>query len=276
MTAISILVSNLLGAVLILAALRDIFHELFHPSGRGTITLLITRVGWRIFRSLSSRRMSLLKLSGPSIMLLVLSGWIFILILGWVFVFWPYMPEGFLYSTGLKPSDNGGFLDALYLSAVTLTTLGYGDISPVNATLRLLVPVEAMVGFALLTAGLTWFLSLYPNLSQRRSLAHRMWLLREAEDETGVSAEAPEAEPGDLLPELTAQLSTVRRDLVQFPISYYFHTTDEKSSLPATLPYLLYLARRLENPRNPAPLRFAPPCCVEPWKISPLPWHPVS
>lgn len=141
-------------------------------------------------------------------------------------------------------------------SVVTPTTLGYGEISPVNSAFRLPAPVEAMVGFALLTPGLTWFLLLYLNLSRQRSLAHRVWPLREAEDESGVSAEATELALGDLLPEVMARLFAIRRDPIEFPISYYFHDTDTESSPPSTLPYLLHLFWQPEEPRNPGSLRL--------------------
>jgi hypothetical protein len=36
------------------------------------------------------------------------------------------------------------YLDALYLSVVTLATLGYGDIAPTDSLLRLLAPHRAM------------------------------------------------------------------------------------------------------------------------------------
>ncbi len=77
------------------------------------------------------------------------------------------MPEQFLYATGLNPANNSGFVDALYLSLMTLTTLGYRTITPTAGWLRLLGPLEALIGFALLTASLTWVTSLYPALRRR-------------------------------------------------------------------------------------------------------------
>jgi hypothetical protein len=64
---------------------------------------------------------------------------------------------------------------------VTLATLGYGDIVPTSDLLRVLVPLEALVGFALLTAALSWVISVYPALSRRRSLARGATLLKGSE-----------------------------------------------------------------------------------------------
>lgn len=43
-----------------------------------------------------------------------------------------------------------GILDAVYLSAITFTTVGFGDLAPVGAV-RFLVGTEALTGFILIT-----------------------------------------------------------------------------------------------------------------------------
>ncbi|MGI9260983.1 MAG: ion channel, partial [Woeseiaceae bacterium] len=59
---------------------------------------------------------------------------------------------------GLSPHDGRGWdSEWLYFSFVTMTTLGYGDISPVSATARALAYVQAIFGqfyIAILVAGL--------------------------------------------------------------------------------------------------------------------------
>jgi hypothetical protein len=51
-------------------------------------------------------------------------------VVGWALVFLPQMPQGFNFAPGLDPSQHSGFLDAIYVSLVNLTSLGYGDITP--------------------------------------------------------------------------------------------------------------------------------------------------
>jgi hypothetical protein len=46
--------------------------------------------------------------------------------------------------------DTASFLDAVYLSAATFTTVGFGDISPGGA-IRFLAGTEALTGFGLIT-----------------------------------------------------------------------------------------------------------------------------
>ncbi len=238
------LLLTLAGAALIVISLRDIFHELFHPSGRGSLSRVAMRSLWRLFRLGASRYPALLNIAGPATMISIIACWAMLLCVGWALVLWPHLPEGFLLSTGLTPSKNGSFLDALYVSLTTLTTLGYGDIAPRNTPLRVLMPLEALVGFGLLTVSISWVLSIYPVLSRRRSLAQRVLSLARAEAETGLRAaqESPQT-----LADLASELVTLRNDLIQFPITYYFHG-DENDSLSTAMPHLIQLARDLGPP----------------------------
>ncbi|WP_209347388.1 potassium channel family protein [Pontixanthobacter sp. CEM42] len=52
-----------------------------------------------------------------------------------------------------------GFVDALYFSTITITTLGYGDIHPVSSYLKVLVSIETLLGVGLLAAVLSTAIS---------------------------------------------------------------------------------------------------------------------
>jgi len=68
--------------------------------------------------------------------------------------------------TGLEAAAGGSFLDLLYYSFVTLTTLGYGDISPVSPVARALAYLEAASGVmyvAILVASLVGSISAGPG-----------------------------------------------------------------------------------------------------------------
>lgn len=42
---------------------------------------------------------------------------------------------------------------------------------------------------------------------------------------------------------------------MRFPITYYFHNTDERASLPAVMPYLLGFAKRATGEQRPPEVR---------------------
>ena len=237
------IVWTVLGVVLIALALRDIFDVLFHPLGRGMIA---RRVVWGM-ASLARRRPgrsgTLGLLAGPLSYIAVIATWAALLTVGWALVFLPQMPQGFHFDPGLDPATHSGFLDALYVSLVNLTSLGYGDISPAASFLRVLGPVETFFGLGLLTASISWLLSIYGAISRRDSLAHEVHLAKEAEDRLGEKlADADPELLETLLAGFSEQLIRVRRDLIHFPIVHYFRTEDEERALAGLLPFLGSLA----------------------------------
>ncbi len=241
---------SLLGIALIATGLRDVFQQLFRPSGGGVLSRSVMRLVWRGFRQITDHRQVMLELAGPVTLLTVIATWTLLFWVGWALLYWSRLPEDFILQTGLSPSSQGGFLDSLYLSMVTLTTLGYGDIAPTSSSLRVLAPLEGLVGFAHLTAALSWVLSIYPALGRRRSLAREAKLLRGSERELGEALEraCPE-EAARILGELAERVVTAQGDLVQFPVTYYFHSREERFSLPPVMPYLLHLAERASGER---------------------------
>ncbi len=237
------LVFLLIGIVIVVTVLRDVFHTLFHPSGNGNIARRLMRIVWHLFRWAARGEPDRLQLAGPIALIAIFTAWTASLIIGWALIIWPFLPEQFLLPPDLDAATQGGVLDALYVSLVTLATLGYGDITPETDWLRLIVPVEALVGFALVTAAISWVLSIYPVLSRRHSLARSVTLMREAEGETGRSVLSLDSQTVDtMLATFVSSVITARDDLNQHPITYYFQATDRRSALFLVAPSLLQLA----------------------------------
>jgi Ion channel len=242
------------GAVLVLVALRDIFWTIWHPGGRGGLTRRLMLGIWTLGRSGRHRRW-LHQLSGPVAMVTVVFVWLTMILLGWALVYWPHLSTGFLYSTGLDPESHDGLSDALYLSAVTLGTLGFGDISPVDTWLRMAVPVEALVGFGLISASVSWVLEVYPAITRRRSLAVRLAHLDAAGTRGLLRGPVSSVAPGLLL-DLSSVIAQLRSDLTQYAETYYFRDNDAEASLPAMFSVALDLAEEAGRSADPD-LRYA-------------------
>ncbi|HET9199000.1 MAG TPA: potassium channel family protein [Solirubrobacterales bacterium] len=249
------IVLTALGIVLIGIALRDIFDVLFHPLGRGMVARKVVRgVAWLARRLPRSDTLGLL--AGPLGYVAVVSTWATLLAVGWALVFLPQLPGGFNFDPALNPAEHTGFLDALYISLVNLTSLGYGDISPATPLLRVLGPVETMFGLGLLTASISWLISIYGAISRRDSLAHEVHLAKETEERLGEKlADADPALLESLLAGFAEQLIRARRDLIHFPITHYFRTEDEERALAGLLPFLSSLAEEAAEESRPHSLR---------------------
>jgi len=246
---------TLLGIALIALALRDIFDVLFHPLGRGMIARAIVLAVSAVSRRIGPGRAGPL-LAGPLGYAAVVASWAALLALGWALIFLPEMPDGFSFDSGLDPASHAGFGDALYLSLVNLTSLGYGDIAPATPLLRILCPVETTFGLGLLTASISWLISIYNAVSRRDSLAHEVRLAKDAEARLGAKlADADPALLESMLASFAEQLIRARRDLIHFPITHYFRTEDDERALSNLLPYLRSLAAEAGEPERPRSLR---------------------
>jgi Ion channel len=244
------LVATAVGIALIAIALRDVFDTLFHPHGRGVVSERLIRVVWRLLRTAFGRSPHLLSLAGPLAFLLVVMSWVVMVVVGAALIILPHLPEDYLFAGGLAPRS--GISEAVYISLLNVTSLGYGDIVPTSDALRALGPLETMIGLGILTASISWILSIYRVLADYRSVAREIGLTCDAETSTGASlAKAEPAYVAGLLASLTSQLVAVRRDLQHFPIAYYFHSRDPRYELANELPRLVELLGRLGAERAP-------------------------
>ncbi|WP_371640267.1 potassium channel family protein [Streptomyces virginiae] len=235
------------GAALVLLVLRDVFHTLWHPTRHGGLSRLVMTALWRLASSLPLRRRAS-GLAGPLAMVIVVAAWALTAVLGWTLIYWPHMPQAFTYATGLKPSDHAGFADALYVSLVHISTLGLGDIAPAEGWLRILAPMEALVGFALLSATVAWTLGIYPALARRRALALRLSHLARTHPTTEqIDADAGAA----ILDGLAGAVAVVSVDFQQYAESYYFHDGDDRTSLARQIAGAMNLADQAAAARHP-------------------------
>ena len=232
--------SSAVGVALIATALFDVFATLFSHPRRHSLSRAVISATWSTCHHLPGSRT--LALAGPVSFLVVVASWTTFLGCGWALVYWPWMPEGFLHATELD-AVGANLLDALYFSLVTLSTLGYGDVSPSHGLLRLAAPLEALLGLGLLTASVSWLLSIFPVLSRRRALAYEIRLLQEVGNDRSDPG-PPEPLPPSVYADLTTRLVAGERDLVTFPITYYFHDDDARFALPAVMSHLLDLAEQ--------------------------------
>jgi hypothetical protein len=222
------------GAVIAVAVLVDIFRTLANPGSQGWLSRQVHQMTWK-WTGQSAW-------SGPLAMVSVIGLWGVLTAVGWALVYWPHLPDGFSFSDGSSSSLDPTFVDALYLSLVTVSTLGFGDIRPVADWLRIVTPLEGLFGFALLTVVVSWVLQVYPALSRRRELALRLSAMKHA----GVLEALPDLEPGTaalLVDGLVNDVTRARVDLGDYAESYYFREVNREAALPAMIGFALEIGR---------------------------------
>lgn len=207
---------------------------------------------WRLTSLIHRPRLA--SLTGPLGMLAVIGTWGVAAVVGWMLIYFGQMPGGVSYSGSLNATERSHLLDSLYLSLVTASTLGFGDIVPTSPWLKVVAPLEALVGFLLLTAAVSWVLQVYPALERRRSLALQLNTVRQARRPLVTSGQASISH--DLIISLAAGVVRTRIDLNQYAATYYFHDSDSDLSLAAALPYACELADEAARSSEPH-TRFA-------------------
>ena len=241
---------TVLGAGLVLLMLVDVFRTLLYPHGSGPVGRAIMRGFWLASRRLRGRGTLI---AAPLAMAAVIAAWAGLAAIGWALLYLPHLSVGFVHAAGIP--ERGDFAEALYISLVTLSTVGFGEIVPAHPLLRLVVALQAVTGFGLLTATVTWILQTYPALNRRRALAHQLNLFREAAGPAGVlSLDAGHA--AGLLESMAGNVASVSIDLLAFHETYYFREVDQRGSLPATVTYAQELASQAQRSENPE-LQFA-------------------
>lgn len=180
------IVSQITGTLIVLVALTDIYLSVLQ---RGSVSLLsgpLNRTVWRLFRRsppLPIRRNPFLSYAGPTLVALILIMWVPLLVIGFALVFLPALGTQITAASGKTPT---GFWPVLYFSAMSLSTLGSGDIIATGSPYRLLMALEALIGFSVFTVSLTYLLSVYSALIRHNSYALS---LHNASNVTGNAAE---------------------------------------------------------------------------------------
>jgi hypothetical protein len=165
-----------LGTALAIAILLDVALSVFHLDVSGPISTQTQRSIARLMVTLSKRsrrmRRSLLALIGPATMASTLFVWVGLFILAFALMMWPHMNE----RTFRTANDvrTLGFMDALYYSGGTGTVLGFGDITPQTPLWKSLAFVQSGLGFALITAIITYMLTVTSAVAERNALANEV------------------------------------------------------------------------------------------------------
>ena len=82
----------------------------------------------------------------------------------WTFCYWlvaELTPDAFSFNAVVATDKSMSDSNALYFSFVTLSTLGYGDITPVSSTARMLAAAESNVGLLYVAVLIARLVSLY-------------------------------------------------------------------------------------------------------------------
>ncbi len=228
-----------IGVLLLVVGLLDLFFAVLHYEGYGFLSSRLNRGIWRATRWAANLlpqnlRAFGLALGAPLMVPATLSLWVGLEILGFALLYYVGMNrENFAFQPGLEP----GFREALYLSGVSLATLGYGDLTPSSTLYQMLGFAEALIGFGILTLSLSYVLNIYRVLQQFSILAAGLY--HQAADPGNPRtilvpyfAQGMPHDFGTSLMNLHQNLVAYHEGMRRYPIVYYFHSRRAYRSTP--------------------------------------------
>jgi hypothetical protein len=251
------LLSSIIGTAFIVVVLRDVMHELFHPEAVGTLSRWIMHGVWRVLRVFGRRRRGAILMAGPTILVSVMLVWSILLLAGWTLIYWSRLPSGFNPSPSLPISATRGFLTALYVSLASMTTLSASDLTPKTSGLRMVLALESFVGPVIFTAWITWVLSIYPVLADRRAFTREVDIIRRiAAEPKELLAQLPRETAAELLRSLTEQVLRISAHIEQSRVTYYFQNEAHEIALAWVIPFLYDIAQTAEGGHESPAVRY--------------------
>lgn len=236
------------GLALLVLLLSDVFFTVFDPRGRGgPLNRRQNRFLWRLLRNMGARHDGVLAVGAPLMSVVTVISWVALLIVSFALIHYPFV-DGFLVSPG---SLRAPWVEALYFSGYTAATLGFGDLVPDRPTLRLLAPLQALLGFALVSVSVTYLLAIYRELLAMQTLAS--FIAVNLKDESGRAGEW--AKRGDAAERFAERVHWSLLQALQahfhYPILYYFRPEERTRSLPVQLVGLLAALDRVSERGDP-------------------------
>ncbi|GAA6614583.1 potassium channel family protein [Scytonema sp. NUACC26] len=167
------LLVQLIGAGLIVLSLLDIYLTVLFPRlGSSLVSLRLGKGVWWFFRLIARimpfKDEKVLSHSGPVLIIATVIVWLGLLLWGFALIVWTELGWSIQSNKGQTETD---FISALYYSGFSLTTLGTGDLTPETTFQRLLMILEASLGFSVFTLTITYLLSVYSAITRRHTFA---------------------------------------------------------------------------------------------------------
>ena len=262
------MLATLLGILLVILALHDSFETLVLPrrvTRRWRLTRVYFRAAWKLWRRLCQfiplgrHRENALSTFGPLSLLGLFGCWVAILITGFAFVHWG--------RNTLADGSSEDFLQNLYHSGETFFTLGYGDVTPVTYTGKLLAVVEAGLGFGFMAVIIGYLPVLYQAFSRREQNISLLDARAGSPPTAGelwrrVGSSTRSGETERFLAEWEVWAADLLESHLSFPVLSYYRSQHDNQSWLAALAVVLDVSSILlvngsEDCRQRAKLTFA-------------------
>jgi hypothetical protein len=230
-------VAIVVGLVLICSALIDVFMTVLYYDDVGFLSRRLYRGIWRILRVIGGRRANKPKILALGVPLMIggtLVMWLGLIVLGFGSLYYVGLEHGH-FSVG--ENLNVTLLTGFYLSAVSVSTLGYGDVTPITSLFKIATSLQALTGLTIIALGVSYVLNINQVVRQISVFGGQL------RNETAGAAQPRsllvphfrQGEPrglGDRLYQLHESLLSYYEGVRHYPIVYFFYSHRSHASTP--------------------------------------------
>lgn len=222
------------GFLVLALLVVDVFTTAFDARGTGgPVVRRLNRTVWSCLRPLHHRVPRLgsriLESGGPLMAIGTIVTWAALLVLGFTLVYLPHVLD-FHFEAG---APGGRLLEAFYYSGILASTVGLGDVVPLEGWTRVLTVVEGLGGFALLTVSTSYILAVYREQLRTQTVAALIDV--HLRDPSKVPDEAGSGGPEAVAAwerDVTPGLLRVMEAHFHYPVLHYFRPSDPRHALP--------------------------------------------
>lgn len=243
---------SVVGGALIVLGLADVFLTVLNYDGFSFLASRLYRYVWtaaRIGVRVLPDRLAggVLSVAAPAMLPATVALWLALEVVGFALIYQTGMADGaFTSPAGQNPS----FGQALYLSGVTIATLGYGDITPQQALYKALTVAESLSGFAILTLTISYVLGAFGVLNRLSVLSDtlRHHAVDPKDPASLLDRHVVRGEPRgieSLLERAHDGLQSYDEGLRRYPVVYYLHARQLVRSMPYVVAVVGYLVSAL-------------------------------
>ncbi len=227
------------GFILIALGAFDLFMTVLYYDAAGPLSLRLYRLVWSTCRRVALRvpdrhTYFVLSLGVPLMVLGSLIVWIAMQVAGFAAIYYVGLHGGaFRFSEGLDASA----VEALYLSGISLSGLGYGDLAPVTAPFQLVAALQALMGYGFLTLAIAYVVNVYKVIEDMGVLSSDIYHESERTYDSRHILEPHfhRGEPRDLggrLNNFYNGLVSHHEGMRHYPVVYYFYSRRGYAALP--------------------------------------------
>lgn len=225
--------------ILIATGIIDLFMTVLYYDEAGPLLTRLCRIIWATLKSIAARVPQkhagfVLSLGVPVMVLTSVLFWVALQMVGFAMLYYVGFQHGAFQVSEALGTDA---YEAIYLSSITLSGLGYGDISPASSLFQMITSIQALLGYGFLTLAIAYVVNVYQVIREMGVLSSDIYheSQRTYEARHILELHFHKGQPRGLEGRLKSfyySMITHHEGMRHYPFVYYFYSRRGYAALP--------------------------------------------